>query len=728
MPRRTRKKKASRRPAVAHPNRVAVLVLGMHRSGTSALTRLFSLAGCSLPKTLMGANSSNTAGHWESTPICRFNDRVLESAGTDWSDWSAVNPGWFRSPVVEGFLLEAIDVLNEEFGSAPLFVLKDPRICRLLPFWIEVFKRAGIDPKFAIPLRNPLEVARSLQKRNDFDVEVGQLLWLRHVLDAEYFSRGQRRFFCSFEQVLSAWPQVLETASSSFGFDWPRLSTASAVEIDQFLNPSLRHHDERSEASIAKADASLLAKTFWVLDRWAGDGERKTDFKELDRARASLAESAPIFERIVLSGRKSATEVRALTGVVADLQKHSARAEESYRLQIKQLSEQASSRESEIDTLNKCRIATEESKRQLVQDLAGAQQRLALITQDSKNLRDKLSETESALRQRRLEAEQTSAELANTKTALAESANALASSRAENQSMLIALEQLKAQLKEAEKISTELNASKSALAESANALAASRAENQSMLVALDHLKGQLEEAEQISAELKVSNTALAESETALEASRAENQSMLVALDHLKGQLEEAEQISAELKVSKTALAESKNALEASRAENQSMLSALHHLKGQLEEAEQTRKELSSLKDTAQEEAAKSTDRTQEIATLTAILRQSEDKSTVSEMALNTVLHGLLQLLNKRPSRLLPQRLQIRQRARVLRDSGLFDAVWYLAENEDVARAGVDPLLHYVEFGANENRAPNAFFARRGLCNVFELKHSDPTKQ
>jgi chromosome segregation ATPase len=262
---------------------------------------------------------------------------------------------------------------------------------------------------------------------------------------------------------------------------------------------------------------------------------------------------------------------------------------------------------------------------------------LALITQDSKNLRDKLSETESALRQRRLEAEQTSAELANTKTALAESANALASSRAENQSMLIALEQLKAQLKEAEKISTELNASKSALAESANALAASR------------------------------------------------------------------------------------------AENQSMLSALHHLKGQLEEAEQTRKELSSLKDTAREEVAKSTDRTQEIATLTAILRQSEDKMAVSETALNAVLRGLLQLLNKQPSRLLPRSLQIRQRARVLRESGLFDPDWYLAENEDVAKAGIDPLLHYVEFGANENRAPNAFLARLGTCNVFELQHPDKTK-
>jgi hypothetical protein len=519
----------------------------------------------------MGANSSNTAGHWESTPICRFNDRMLESAGTDWSDWGAVNPGWFRSPVVESFLLEAIDVLNEEFGSSQLFVLKDPRICRLLPFWIEVFKRAGIDPKFAIPLRNPLEVAASLQKRNGFDVEVGQLLWLRHVLDAEYFSRGRRRFFCSFEQVLSAWPQVLETASSSFGIQWPRLSTASAIEIDQFLNPSLRHHNERPETFIAKADASLLAKTFRVLDRWAGDGERKSDFKELNHVRASLAQSAPIFERIVLSGRKSATEVRALTGAIADLQKNSARTEESYRLQIKQLSDQASRREN---------------------DLTAAEQQLAAISQEAKNIRNKLAETESALRQRRLEAEQTSAELATAKTALAEGANALAASRTENQSMLVALE---------------------------------------------------------------------------------------------------------------------------------------HLKGQLEEAEQTRKELSSLKDTAREEVAKSTDRTQEIATLTAILRQSEDKMAVSETALNAVLRGLLQLLNKQPSRLLPRSLQIRQRARVLRESGLFDPDWYLAENEDVAKAGIDPLLHYVEFGANENRAPNAFLARLGTCNVFELQHPDKTK-
>jgi hypothetical protein len=655
----------------------------------------------------MGANSSNTAGHWESTPICRFNDRVLESAGTDWSDWGAVNPGWFRSPVVEGFLLEAIDVLNEEFGSSQLFVLKDPRICRLLPFWIEVFKRASIDPKFAIPLRNPLEVAGSLQERNGFDVELGQLLWLRHVLDAEYFSRGQRRFFCSFEQVLSAWPQVLETASSSFDMQWPRLSTASAMEIDQFLNPSLRHHNERPETFIAKADASLLAKTFRVLDRWAGDGERKSDFKELDHVRASLAESAPIFERIVLSGRKSATEVRALTGAIADLRKNSAQAEDAYRIQIKQLSDQASRRESELTT---------------------AEQQLTAISQEAKNIRNKLSETESALRQRRLEAEQTSAELATSKTALAESTNALSETRAENKSLLVALDQMKAQIKKAEQTAAELTTTKATLAECANALAVSRTENQSMLAVLDKLKAQIKEAEHTSAELKASKTALAESGKALAASRAENNSVLAVLDKLKAQIKEAEHTSAELKASKTALAESGNALAASRAENKSVLVALDHMKGKLEEAEQTRKELSSLKNTVQEETAKSSDRTQEITTLTAILRQSEDKMAFSETALNEVLRGLLQLLNKQPSRLLPRRLQIRQRARVLRDSGLFDAEWYLAENADVAKAGVDPLLHYVEFGANENRAPNAFFARRGLGNVFDLKHSPRTKQ
>src|SRR5262245_64476851 len=82
---------------VAHPRhlpKTALVVAGMHRSGTSALTRVLSLLGCDLPKTLMAGAASNETGHWESQAVADFNDELLESAGSSWHDWLAFNAGW----------------------------------------------------------------------------------------------------------------------------------------------------------------------------------------------------------------------------------------------------------------------------------------------------------------------------------------------------------------------------------------------------------------------------------------------------------------------------------------------------------------------------------------------------------------------------------------------------------------------------------------------------------
>src|SRR5687768_6845936 len=88
--------------------RVCILVLAMHRSGTSAFARVLSLLGCDLPKTLMQANKSNEAGHWESDPLRLLNDRILKSAGTKWDDWLEVHPGWLLSPKAAEFHEEAL--------------------------------------------------------------------------------------------------------------------------------------------------------------------------------------------------------------------------------------------------------------------------------------------------------------------------------------------------------------------------------------------------------------------------------------------------------------------------------------------------------------------------------------------------------------------------------------------------------------------------------------------
>src|SRR5581483_5443085 len=94
-------------------------------------------------------------------------------------------------------------ILRSEYGDSTLFVVKDPRLCRLIPLWLAALERYGARPSFVITTRNPLEVAGSLRARNGFSATKSYLLWLRHLLDAERDSRGFPRVFTSYEQLLS---------------------------------------------------------------------------------------------------------------------------------------------------------------------------------------------------------------------------------------------------------------------------------------------------------------------------------------------------------------------------------------------------------------------------------------------------------------------------------------------------------------------------------------------
>lgn len=228
-------------------SRRAILVLGMHRSGTSALTRIVGHLGASLPLDPMPETADNPSGYWESRPIARFNSRLLESAATRWNDDAPVADAWFADPARRADVDEAVGLVVAEFGEVPLFVLKDPRICRLLPFWREVLARAGIDACAILALRDPWEVSRSLQARlADASFrpaaiaapERGLLLWLRHVLDAEGRSRDMPRTVIDYASLVADWRSavgaLLDLASL------PPVTAEAAAAIDRFLTPGLR--------------------------------------------------------------------------------------------------------------------------------------------------------------------------------------------------------------------------------------------------------------------------------------------------------------------------------------------------------------------------------------------------------------------------------------------------------------------------------------------------------
>ncbi len=127
--------------------------------------------------------------------MMELNDDILISAGSAWYDWEPFNHDWNTSSVSDAFRARAQTALESEFGASRLFVLKDPRICRLLSFWIEAVGHFGAEPVIVLPIRNPLEVAASLEARDGIHVSIGQLLWLRHVLEAERVSRNLPRVF-----------------------------------------------------------------------------------------------------------------------------------------------------------------------------------------------------------------------------------------------------------------------------------------------------------------------------------------------------------------------------------------------------------------------------------------------------------------------------------------------------------------------------------------------------
>lgn len=272
-------------------HRVGLLVLGMHRSGTSALTRLLNIFGCSLPVRLIGANHGNEDGHWESATIAEFNDAVLDSAGSSWNDCQAINPDWFNSLVYAGFASQARELLLSEFGNSPLFVFKDPRTCRLARLWLEAFDAEAIKSGIVVPLRHPDEVADSLERRDNMGLGYGRLLWLRHVLDAEAGTRGRNRIFTTYHELLADWRGVMKKLSERFDLIWPRNSMMSATEADEFL----RKRDLRADASEKIREGadlvSWLNNVYSITTKWSILGEDASDYPLLDRTREEFDRS-----------------------------------------------------------------------------------------------------------------------------------------------------------------------------------------------------------------------------------------------------------------------------------------------------------------------------------------------------------------------------------------------------------------------------------------------------
>lgn len=286
---------AQRARSASTARRQAVLVLGMHRSGTSALAGAVNVLGASSPKTLIQADAANPRGFFESLPLVLAHDDVLAAADSSWHDWRRIDPRWMLSQASQRHRSRIRTLLTDEFGESPLFMVKDPRLCRLLPMMSSVLVDMDVAPAALLLTRNPLEVAQSLQRRNGISLTKSLLLWLRHVLDAELHSRHMPRRFLRYPDFLAAGREHLVHAIDVIGIAWPAKKPTD-VPIDQFLTMDLYH--ERSTLAELRAHTeigSLVRDTDEILRGISADGERPDLLVRLDLLRKELDAACDLF-------------------------------------------------------------------------------------------------------------------------------------------------------------------------------------------------------------------------------------------------------------------------------------------------------------------------------------------------------------------------------------------------------------------------------------------------
>jgi hypothetical protein len=277
---RTGKATAPGRGPTAAPATTCILVAGMHRCGTSALTRVLNLHGASLGGTLLDGAADNETGFWESQAVVSLHERLLAGLDRSWSDPRPLPEHWRRTPAARQAEDAIAAVLDSEFAGEPLIAIKDPRLGAVLKLWINVLKRKGIRPVVCVPFRHPAEVAASLAERDHLPTELSYLLWRESAIATARNSRGQPRVAVGYDALLADWPATLRRIGDALGIDWPRKGKDVAASVDAFLSSVHRHHVAIEEAG----ELAPLLRALQALER---------DDEDHDAAWDLLAQGGP---------------------------------------------------------------------------------------------------------------------------------------------------------------------------------------------------------------------------------------------------------------------------------------------------------------------------------------------------------------------------------------------------------------------------------------------------
>ncbi len=221
-------------------NKAVIFILGMHRSGTSALGGALAASGASFGEDLLAAKANvNEKGFWEHRELVRINEALLHCAGQHWYYPFASEAVAELTPnnAPKALLSDARQFVTQIAGNAPLFAIKDPRLCLTAGFWRPIFEQAGYRVVAVHMLRRPDEVARSLARRDGIMPNHSHALWLEYTGQAEHFCHDVAACRANYDDLLGDPQRLLQNLATSVNVS---LRPDPGL-LQQWLQQDLRH-------------------------------------------------------------------------------------------------------------------------------------------------------------------------------------------------------------------------------------------------------------------------------------------------------------------------------------------------------------------------------------------------------------------------------------------------------------------------------------------------------
>lgn len=369
----------------------ALLVLGMHRSGTSALTGSIVKLGLKTPFQLMPATDDNPKGYWESVKLVQVHDRIFGSAGLEWYDTFTFPREWHSSREKQQFHDELDSFLEDNLQKDALIAIKDPRISRIATLWTDLLDSRNAMKGILISVRRVEEVSASLLNRDQLPIPMGHLLWLRYMLDAEFNTRNTARSFIDYEQLLKDPKHTLSKAANDLSIQWPRQNWE---QVYTYLDEKLHHHQSvETEPEGFGELQELITEVTEALSLLVEDPNSNIAQSKLDHVRTHIEQQEVIFTPSqVYKGRTCIQLKEDLGACQASNADHNAtitnlnKSNSELKEHIQALEKSNFHLEKKTSLLEQQDINLQQHGKNLEQQLENRQQHILNITQHADNL------------------------------------------------------------------------------------------------------------------------------------------------------------------------------------------------------------------------------------------------------------------------------------------------------------------------------------------------------